>query len=158
MSKRKYDLTQGGILRKLLLVAVPIMGTQLMQMAYNLTDMFWLGRLPNSIAAVAASGLGGMFLWFGVAFMMVGRMGAEIGTAQNLGRGDVDTARGYAQDSSRVALILGIVYGAVLIIFAEPLIALLQVKDPVVFHYASDYLRIIGLGIPLTYCIHHRGL
>lgn len=147
----KYDLTHGGILKKLLLVAVPIMATQLMQMVYNLTDMFWLGRLPNSVAAVAASGLGGMFLWFGVALMMVGRIGAEIGTSQNLGRGDLDTARGYAQDSSRIALILGVMYGSVLIAFAEPLIALLQVKDPDVFGYASEYLRITGLGIPLTY-------
>lgn len=151
MKNSTYDLTHGGILKKLLLVAVPIMGTQLMQMAYNLTDMFWLGRLPNSVAAVAASGLGGMFLWFGVALMMVGRMGAEIGTSQNLGRGDVDTARGYAQDSSRVAFILGTLYGAALIAFAEPLIALLQVKDPDVLSYASDYLRVSGLGIPLTY-------
>ena len=43
MSSHTYNLTQGGILKKLLMVAVPIMGTQLMQMAYNLTDMFWLG-------------------------------------------------------------------------------------------------------------------
>ncbi|GHU17252.1 hypothetical protein FACS1894163_07930 [Spirochaetia bacterium] len=30
----KYSLTEGGILSKLLLVALPIMGTQFMQMAY----------------------------------------------------------------------------------------------------------------------------
>ncbi len=132
-------------------VAVPIMGTQLMQMAYNLTDMFWLGRTPNSVTAVAASGLGGMFLWFGVALMMIGRMGAEIGTAQNLGRGDAATARSYAQNSTRIALILGIVYGAVLMIFAEPLVAMLQVKEPTVFASACSYLRIVGLGVAFTY-------
>lgn len=151
MTAGTYDLTQGGILKKLLLVAVPIMGTQLMQMAYNLTDMFWLGRMPNSVAAVAASGLGGMFLWFGIALMMVGRMGSEIGTSQNLGRGDIATAQGYAEDSSRAALLLGILYGALLLIFAPSCISLLQVKDPVVFNYTADYLRITGLGIPFTY-------
>ena len=61
MAENTNNLTQGGILKKLLLVAVPIMGTQLMQMAYNLTDMFWLGRMENSVTAVAASGLAGMF-------------------------------------------------------------------------------------------------
>lgn len=151
MAASNNDLTQGSILKKLLAVALPIMGTQLMQMAYNLTDMFWLGRTADSVTAVAASGLGGMFLWFGVALMMVGRLGAEIGTAQNLGRGDVDTARGYAQDSSRAALILGILYGAVLLGLAQPLISMLQVKDPGLFESASAYLRITGLGIPLTY-------
>ncbi len=151
MTANTFDLTQGGILRKLLMVALPIMGTQLMQMAYNLTDMFWLGRMENSISAVAAGGLGGMFLWLGMALMMVGRMGAEIGTSQNLGRGDAATARGYAQDSARIALVLGILYGAVLLTLAGPLVSLLQVREPAVFDYTCAYLRIVGLGIPLTY-------
>ena len=79
MAKDTYDLTQGDILRKLLIVAYPIMGTQLMQMTYNLTDMFWLGRTENSVTAVAASGLVGMWLRHR---SMVGRMGAEIGTSE----------------------------------------------------------------------------
>ena len=151
MVSNTCDLTQGGIFKKLLQVAVPIMGTQLMQMAYNLTDMFWLGRMQNSVTAVAASGLAGMFLWLGVALMMIGRMGAEIGTSQNLGRSNTDTARGYAQDSTGIALILGILYGAVLVLFTEPLVALLQVKEQDVFASTCIYLRIVGLGIPLTY-------
>lgn len=151
MTANTFDLTRGGILKKLLLVALPIMGTQLMQMAYNLTDMFWLGRMQNSVSAVAAGGLGGMFLWLGMALMMIGRMGAEIGTSQNLGRGDADTARNYAQDSARIALILGILYGLVLLTLAGPLVSLLQVREPDVFENTCAYLRIVGLGIPLTY-------
>ncbi len=147
----KQDLTQGGILKKMLQVAVPIMGTQLMQMAYNLTDMFWLGRTPQAVVAVAASGLAGMFLWLGMALLMIGRMGSEIGTSQNLGSGDVATAQGYAQDSTRIALILGSIYGLVLIILAEPLVSLFRVNDLTVFEKTCDYLRIVGLGIPFTY-------
>ena len=151
MAACRNDLTQGGILKKLLQVAIPIMGTQLMQMAYNLTDMFWLGRMPHSVTAVAASGLAGMFLWLGMALMMFGRMGSEIGTSQSLGRDDIHTARGYAQDSSRIALLLGIAYGALLLIFTGPLVALLQVKEAAVFDSTCVYLRIVSLGIPLTY-------
>lgn len=151
MTANTFDLTRGNILKKLLFVALPIMGTQLMQMAYNLTDMFWLGRMQNSVSAVAAGGLGGMFLWLGMALMMIGRMGAEIGTSQNLGRSDFNTARGYAQDSTRIALILGILYGLILLTLAGPLVSLLQVKEPNVFENTCAYLRIVGLGIPLTY-------
>ena len=96
MQSNANDLTQGGILKKLLQVAVPIMGTQLMQMVYNLTDMFWLGRMEQSVMAVAASGLAGMFLWLGMALMMIGRIGSEIGVSQGIGRGDIDAAHGYA--------------------------------------------------------------
>ncbi len=151
MSEQAFDLTQGNILRKLLLVAFPIMGTQLMQMAYNLTDMFWLGRMQNSVTAVAASGLAGMFMWLGMALLMIGRMGSEIGTAQNLGRGDTDTAKEYAQTSVRMALILGAAYGVVLLVFAGPLVSLLQVKEQGVFSNACAYLRIVGFGTALTY-------
>lgn len=151
MSSNTHDLTQGSILKKLLKVAVPIMGTQLMQMAYNLTDMFWLGRTEQSVVAVASSGLAGMYLWLGVALLMIGRMGSEIGTSQNLGRGDSEASQGYAQDSARISLILGIFYGLVLIVFAEPLVSLLRVTEQNVFDNTCDYLRIVGVGIPLTY-------
>ena len=69
--ERKYDLTKGNILRKLLLVAVPIMGTQLMQMAYNLVDIAYLGRVGSE--AVAASSTAGFYLWMSNAFVMLGR-------------------------------------------------------------------------------------
>jgi len=45
-------------------MAMPIMATSFMQMAFNLADMFWLGRI--SPAAVAAAGTAGLFfgcLW-----------------------------------------------------------------------------------------------
>jgi putative MATE family efflux protein len=151
MATKTCDLTRGGILKKLLLVAVPIMGTQLMQMVYNLTDMFWLGRTEQAVVAVAASGLAGMFLWLGMSLLMIGRMGSEIGTSQNLGRGDVRAAQSYAQDSTRIALILGILYGLVLVTLARPLVSFMQVKDQQVFENACAYLRIVGVGIPLTY-------
>ncbi len=151
MASNSFDLTQGSILEKLLKVAVPIMGTQLMQMAYNLTDMFWLGRTEQSVVAVASSGLAGMYLWLGMALLMIGRMGSEIGTSQNLGRGDTESSQGYAQDSTRIALVLGILYGLVLIIFTEPLVSLLRVSQQNVFDKTCAYLRIVGVGIPLAY-------
>lgn len=151
MTANAYDLTQGGILKKLLMVALPIMGTQLLQMTYNLTDMFWLGRMQNSVTAVAASGLAGMFLWLGMALMLIGRIGAEIGTSQNLGRDDKEAALGYAQESVRIALLLGCLYGLVLLTLAGPLVSLLQVREGDVFHSTCDYLRIVAAGIPFTY-------
>jgi Na+-driven multidrug efflux pump len=56
----QYNLTEGNVLKKLLLVAFPLIGSQIIQMTYNLTDMFWLGRLSSD--AVAASGTAGMYM------------------------------------------------------------------------------------------------
>ena len=151
MSGHSGDLTQGGILKKILLVAVPIMGTQLLQMTYNLTDMFWLGRLPGSVTAVAASGLAGMFLWLGMALLIFGRIGAEIGVSQNLGAGNRAAAQGFAEDAGRTALLLGSAYGLILLTLTKPLVSLLRVQEADVFDSACAYLRIAGLGLPFSY-------
>lgn len=148
-NEKKFDLTEGPILNKLLLVAVPIMGTQMMQMAYNLTDMFWLGRVGS--VAVAASGTAGMYLWLSQAFLMIGRMGAEIGVSQSLGRRDKKTACTYAQNALFLAAVLGIIFAALMIAFRNPLIGFFQIKDHEVVSQSVVYLVITSLGIPATF-------
>ncbi len=143
--KRSYDLTHGSILDKLLMVAVPIMGVQLMQMAYNLTDMFWLGRVgPDS---VAASGLSGMYLWLSMAPLLIGQMGANIGVSQHLGREDRATAAAYAQNALWLALVLGTAFGGMMFLFPSQLISVFGVQSAKVAADAASYMRIISLGI-----------
>ena len=43
--KQTYHLLEGKILHSLSALALPIMATSLIQMAYNLTDMLWIGKL-----------------------------------------------------------------------------------------------------------------
>ena len=58
---QKVDLLNGRIVPTLMRLTLPIMGTSLVQMAYNLIDMIWIGRV--SADAVAAVGAAGMYLW-----------------------------------------------------------------------------------------------
>ncbi|MCL2405490.1 MAG: MATE family efflux transporter [Defluviitaleaceae bacterium] len=143
----KYDLTQGPILHKLIPLSIPIMATSFMQMAYSLTDMFWMGRLAGG-SAVAAVGTAAQFLWLSMAFMVIGRMGAEIGVSQNMGRGDTQAAKSFAQNSFIIALVLGIAYAAVMITLSGPLIGFFRIDDPVVVHEARQYLVVSALSIP----------
>lgn len=145
----QYDLTQGKILNKILLVAIPIMGVQLVQMLYNLTDMFWLGRLSSD--AVAASGAAGMYMWLSVAFMMLGRMGAEIGVSQSFGRGDMGGARRFIHNALVVAAFLGVIYGGLLVLFSDTLISFFAIREAHVAKDAADYLAVAGIGIPMTF-------
>lgn len=51
--KGTKNLTQGPILKQLFTLAMPIMATSFIQMAYSLTDMAWVGRIGSeAIAAV----------------------------------------------------------------------------------------------------------
>ena len=57
--EKRIDLTKGPIVRTLVKLALPIMGTSFIQMAYNLTDMIWIGKVGSK--AVAGVGTGGVF-------------------------------------------------------------------------------------------------
>jgi putative MATE family efflux protein len=146
---KKYDLTRGGIFDKLLLVALPIIGTQLVMMSYNLVDMFMLGRVGSD--AVAASGMAGMYMWLSAGVMLIGRMGAEIGVAQNMGRQDKETAQKFSSNSLFLALSLGLVFAAVCLLFASPLIGFFRVKEYHVAKSAANYLSIVAFGMPPTF-------
>ena len=65
----RNNLTEGKIVTSLLGLALPIMGTSFLQTAYNLTNMFWLGRAGS--AAVAAAGTAGFFTWLAQAFIFI---------------------------------------------------------------------------------------
>jgi putative MATE family efflux protein len=145
----KYDLTEGGILDRLLLVALPIIGTQLMMMSYNMVDVFLLGRVGHE--AVAASGMAGMYTWLSAGVMLIGRTGAEIGVAQNLGRRDAESARKFALCSIYLNLGLGLAFGAVCLIFARPMIGFFRMSDAAVAKSAMNYLSIVAVGMPALF-------
>lgn len=147
--ERKYDLTNGSIFGKLLRVAVPIMLTQLMQMAYNLVDIAYLGRVGS--AAVASSSTAGFYMWLSNAFLLLGRMGAEIGVSQARGRGDEADAKRYARGAIWMAAALGVAFGACAILFRRGLIGFFRLTEPEVVQNAERYLAIVALAVPCFY-------
>ncbi len=53
------DLTQGNIRSSLVRLALPLIATNFIQTAYNLVDMFWIGKLGSD--AVIAIGTASFF-------------------------------------------------------------------------------------------------
>jgi len=151
-SKNKYDLTQGPILQRLITLSMPIMATSFMQMAFNLSDMFWLSRLSDG--SVAAAGTASIFIWLSMAFIFIGRMGAEIGVSQKMGEGDVEGAKKYAQNSFVLATLLGVGYAAAMIVFNRPLIASFGIEDAQVVLQAEQYLVYTALAFPFFFTHH----
>jgi len=148
-SKPGNDLTKGKIFGPLVRLALPIAGVQVMHMAYNLNDMFWLGRL--CIDALAASGIAGLFLWLSVGFMLIGRVGAEVGVSQSRGRGDAGAAYRFSRAALCLSAVLGILYGSFIFFLREPLIGFFEIQEA---HVAADtiaYMAIMAFGIPASY-------
>ena len=145
----KYSLVSGGIVSKLFLIAAPLLATQFFQMAYNLTDMFWLGRLSSD--AVAASGTVGLFLWMSLAFLFFGRIGAEIGVSQNIGRGDKEKALAFAQNAIIISVVIGVILAFIIILGRFPMIGFFGIPEAHVEKDAREYLMIVSFSMPMAF-------
>ena len=85
--QKKINLTEGGIVEKLVKIAIPIMATSFIQIAYNLIDMMWVGK--NGSNSVAAVGTAGFYPWRAMAFVMFSKIGGEVKVAQSMGEKNI---------------------------------------------------------------------
>ena len=106
--KKNIDMLHGPVLPALTKLALPIMATSLIQMAYNLTDMIWIGRLGSN--AVAAVGAAGMYMWLSNGLASLSKMGGQVNTGYSLGSGSRKEAAGYIANTLRFAAISGIIF------------------------------------------------
>jgi putative MATE family efflux protein len=128
---------------------MPILGTSFVQMAYNLTDMFWLGRVGSE--AVAAVGIASYFSWLGVSLMLIGRIGAEVGVSQSLGAQDKSKAELFAVNAVTLVFILSAIYGTFTYFFAPGFVSFFHMQNAVVESSAISYIRIVSIGSLLYY-------
>lgn len=133
-------LTHGPILQTLIRLALPIMASAFLSTAYSITDMAWIGMLGSK--AVAGVGVGGMYGWLSSGFAALPRMGGQVRVAQAMGRGDRKTAENYAAACLQMVTVMGLLYGAVCMIFTKQLVGFFAVEDPVTRQYAYEYLWI----------------
>ena len=82
------NLTHGPINRQLFNLAMPIMATSFIQMAYSLTDMAWVGRLGSE--AVAAIGSVGILTWMSGSISLLNKVGSEVSVGQSIGAQNQD--------------------------------------------------------------------
>jgi len=143
--KRQNDLTQGNILYKLTLLSLPIMGMSLIQMAYNMIDMIWIGRLGTG--AIAAVGTAGFFLKFGFALSSIIFIGTGVRTSQSVGSKDLKKANAYAETSIINTMILITLFIGFILIAKNHLIGFFNLNNPEIEKMALDYMTITAFGI-----------
>ncbi|MEL5894088.1 MATE family efflux transporter [Bacteroides sp. GD17] len=141
-------LTQGPINRQLFSLAMPIMATSFIQMAYSLTDMAWVGRLGSE--SVAAVGAVGMLTWMSGSIALLNKVGAEVSVGQSIGARSETDARSFASHNITIALLIALCLGSLLFIFATPILRLFELKEHITEN-AVSYLRIVSTGLPFVF-------
>jgi putative MATE family efflux protein len=143
------NLLEGNIFKGLIKLAIPIMATSFLQMAYNLIDMIWIGRIGS--LSVAAVGTAGFLMWLGMALVIMPKIGAEVLVSQSIGKQDKINAKNSARSALQLVILFGIIYAIILIVFNKPLIAFFNIKDEYVVNMAMEYLKIIGYGVVFAF-------
>ena len=138
--KKHLDLLNGPILPVLSKLALPIMATSLIQMAYNLIDMIWIGAIGS--AAVASVGAAGMFMWLSNGLATLAKMGGQIKVAHALGADAKKETAWYAQSSIQMGIVFALIFGILSVVFADPMIGFFKLNSADVILDAKYYLMI----------------
>jgi putative MATE family efflux protein len=150
MPRRRIDtrLLEGPIIRSLFLLAFPIMGANLLQIAYQLIDAFWVGRLGAAAVASVSVSMPVMFL------MVSAGMGFAIaGTtliAQHVGAGNRAMVDHVAAQTLLAIVSLSAVLGLIGFIGAPFLLGLMGTA-PAVTANATAFLRVAFVGLPFAF-------
>lgn len=142
------NLTRGPINRQLFKLAMPIMATSFIQMAYSLTDMAWVGRLGSE--AVAAIGAVGILTWMAGSVALLNKVGAEVSVAQSIGMQNREDARNFASHNLTIALIIAACLGSLFFLLATPILGIFELEKSITDH-AVTYLRIISTALPFVF-------
>ncbi len=145
MNKTRSDLTQGSLLRHLLQLAVPITLGYILQDAFNIVDMIFVGRL--GAAAIAAVGVSGNLLRLIAVFSLGISTGAGIMVAQYLGARNYAQAGHVAMQAILLAFFFAIGIGIVGYPLAEFGLRAVRTTDLEVIQLGTTYMHIILVGI-----------
>lgn len=143
------DLTTGKIMPILVKFTIPLVLGNLFQLTYNAVDSIIVGHFVGK-EALAAVGICNPISTLMILFLNGLCMGASILMGMQYGAKDYDTLKKQISTTMISGVIFSAVLTAVCVIFAVPILKLMQV-DPQIMVMTRQYLRIIFVGLVFTF-------
>ena len=138
-------MTEGNILKSIILYSIPLILGNFMQQLYNTFDSLIVGNYVGS-SALAAVGAGGQISFFLVAFYLGASSGAGILISQYYGAKDDEKLHAVVHNMMGIGIVLGVVITIVGIIFCPAFLG--WIGTPVdMMPDAVTYLRIFFGGM-----------
>lgn len=141
-------MTTGTIPLKLFGLAWPLVVGNLLQTAYNLADMFWVGRVsPEAVAAISL-----MFptAWLFVSVAMGITAAAVAVVSQHIGADEERAAEHAVGQTVILTIAVAVGLAGIGYLIRNPLVWLIGARDQV-FDLAVAYIEIIFIAIPFTF-------
>ncbi len=146
MNTRDIDMLRGTLWDKIILFALPLALTGVMQQLLNAADVVTLGKFVGK-HAMAAVGNNISMVGLIVSLLMGLSLGANVVIAQNIGAKRFDRAHSAVSTAFVLSIAAGIFFCVVGEFLVAPIFYLLEVPELVV-GMAETYLRIFLLGLP----------
>ena len=146
-NKKNYiDMLNGPLLAKILLFALPVAVSGILQQLFNSADMAVVGRYAGS-RSLAAVGGNGPVINLMISLFIGLSLGSNVVIAKYIGQKKEDKVEEVVHTSVSIAIISGFLLLALGQLIAKPILSLIGTPDDVI-NLASLYLRIYFLGMP----------
>lgn len=144
----EIDMCSGPLLSRILLFAIPLICSGVLQLVFNATDIIVVGRFVSS-NAMAAVGSTSSLINLLVNFFIGISVGANVLVARFRGANDYDDAQETVQTALITAVAGGFVLIALGILLARPMLVWMATPDEVIGQ-AVLYMRVYFIGMPAT--------
>lgn len=147
---RAVNVTDGGLLKPLLVLSLPIVLTNLLQVGYNLADTFWVGRLGQP--AVAALSYSWAIIFLIISFSIGFSVAGTVLVAQNKGAGNLDRVSHVAAQTITVIVGMSLLFSVIGFALAPELLRLVGAAPGTEeYRMALEYTRTEFLGLTLIF-------
>ncbi len=144
----ELDLTEGGIVKPLLFLSLPIVVTNLMQTAYNLADTFWLGQYSTEALAAVSFAFPMVFLLISLGMGL--SVAGSVLVAQHTGADETEEAEYAASQTVTFAFLASALLGGLGYLVVRPFLSFLG-ASPDVLPGATAYMEVVALGLPFMF-------
>lgn len=152
--KKKRDLTTGSIYKNLLWVAIPTLLSSLVQMAYNLTDMYWVGQLVHENEAIAAVATGGFYMWFGFGLILLVKVGTSVNISHAAGTNNEEEVEAIGNNGFVMMFAVGAIYSLIGVLGGSLFVDFFQFDSALLIQYAYQYLGTISSFVIIMFMVN----
>lgn len=147
------DFSRGPLLKELVLFTIPLILGTLLQLTYNAADSMIVGHFVGK-TALAAVGTTNPLMTLVLLFTNGICLGAGILVSTLYGAKKMDDLRRQVSTGMIAGCVFSIAVAAVMIIFARPILVLLQVESSILGEGVA-YLRLILLGLIFSFVYNY---
>ena len=146
MNQNEAVFEKAPVKKAVLQMAVPTVISSLVLVVYNMADTFFVGQTHDAFQVAAVSLTNPVFVMYMAIANLLGIGGSAV-ISISLGQNEKDKARAASSFCCYASLAFGVVTGVLIILFMDPLLALLGATENT-YQFSKDYLFYIALGAP----------